>query len=158
MWAYRNTPHESAGKKPFFLLFGIDYHSPSNNALSPPSSLEPTELANYCEELMLSLSATWKLATSQIRKAQAKYKKYHDKKTKLSALKVGDWVLVKFSREESGWMGKLSRPWHGPFQVVFWEDPDMTVMNIYFPGDAPIKLHQNQVSHCPTGRIFLVWW
>ena len=45
-------------------------------------------------------------------------------------------------------MGKLSRPWHGPFRVVFWEDPDMTVMNVYFPGDAPIKLHQNQVSHC----------
>ena len=86
-------------KVPPFLLFGIDYHSLSNSALSPPSSLEPTELANYCEELMLSLSATWKLATSQIRKVQAKYKKYHDKKTKLSALKVGDWVLVKFSRE-----------------------------------------------------------
>ena len=25
----------------------------------------------------------------------------------------------------------------------------MTVTNIYFPGDAPIEIHQNRVSHCP---------
>ena len=26
---------------------------------------------------------------------------------------------------------------------------DLTVTNVYFPGDAPIKIHQNRVSHCP---------
>jgi len=29
LWAYRNTPHETTGEKPSFLLFGIDCHTPS---------------------------------------------------------------------------------------------------------------------------------
>ena len=28
VWAYRNTPHSSAGKKPSFLFFGFDCHFP----------------------------------------------------------------------------------------------------------------------------------
>ena len=30
LWAYRNTPHESAGEKPSFLPFGMDCRSPPN--------------------------------------------------------------------------------------------------------------------------------
>ena len=149
LWAYGNTLHESTGEKPLFLLFGIDCRSPSESALSPPSQLEPTEVTDYREELALSLSTARKLAALQIQKAQAKYKKYHDKKAKVSTFKIGEWVLVKFPHEETGRMRKLSRPWHGPFRVISREDPDLTVTNVYFPGDAPIKIHQNRVSHCP---------
>jgi len=58
-------------------------------------------------------------------------------------------VLVRFPHEETGGMRKLSRPWHGPFQIVSREDPDVTVSNVYFPSDAHIKVHQNRVSRCP---------
>ena len=37
LWAYRNTPHESTGEKPSFLLFGIDCRTPTEAALLPPS-------------------------------------------------------------------------------------------------------------------------
>ena len=47
---------------------------------------------------MLLLSSARALAASQIQKAQSKYKCY-DKKTKLSAFKVGQWVLVRFPNE-----------------------------------------------------------
>lgn len=30
LWAYRNTPHDSTGEKPSFLLFGIDCRSRQN--------------------------------------------------------------------------------------------------------------------------------
>ena len=103
IWAYRNTPHKTTDEKPSFLLFGIDCHSPSEAALSPPSLLEPTELSDYREELVLSLhpvSTARKLAASQIQKAQAKYKKHHDKKAKLATFKIGEWVLVRFPHEE----------------------------------------------------------
>jgi len=36
LWAYRNTPHETTGKKPSFLLFGMDCRSPTEAELSPP--------------------------------------------------------------------------------------------------------------------------
>ena len=45
-------------------------------------------------------------------------------------------------------MRKLSRPWHGPFRIKSPEDPDVIVANVYFPGDAPIRGHQNRVTHC----------
>ena len=115
LWAYMNTPHESTGEKPSFLLFGIDCHSPLESALSSLSLLEPTELSDNREELVLSLSTARKLAASQIWKAQAKYKKHHNKKAKLGTFKIGEWVLVRFPHEETGRMRKLSRPWHGPF-------------------------------------------
>ena len=91
----------------------------------------------------------WDKYLSGIRKAQAKYKKHHDKKAKLGTFKIGEWVLVRFPHEETERMRKLSGPWHGPFRVASREDPDLTVTNVYFPGDAPIKIHQNRVSHCP---------
>lgn len=33
--------------------------------------------------------------------------------------------------------------------MVSRNDPDITVSNVYFPNDTPIKVHQNRVSHCP---------
>ena len=47
LWAYRNTPHESTGEKPSFLLFGLDLRSPVEAELlapetEPPASTETT--------------------------------------------------------------------------------------------------------------------
>jgi len=81
----------------------------------PSSSVDLTKLTDYHEELLLLLSTARKLAATQIRRAQVKYKKYHDKKAKLNTLKVGEWVLVRLPHEESGRMRKLSRLWYGPF-------------------------------------------
>ena len=35
LWAYRNTPHDSTGEKPSFLLFGVDCRSPTEAAVVP---------------------------------------------------------------------------------------------------------------------------
>ena len=40
LWAYRNTPHESTGEKPSFLLHGHDCRSPTEAALLPSSRLD----------------------------------------------------------------------------------------------------------------------
>ena len=44
-------------------------------------------------------------------------------------------MLVRFPQEKVGKMRKLSRPWHGPFRVLVVEDPDVTVIKVYFPQD-----------------------
>ena len=51
LWAYRNTPHDSTGEKPCFLLFGLDCRSLTEAALLPPSSLQVTDVQNYRAEL-----------------------------------------------------------------------------------------------------------
>ena len=93
-WAYRNTLHESTSEKPSFLLYGMDYQYSTEGALMPPSLLKPTELTDYREEFVLSLSTARELANLYIQKAQAKYKKYHDKQAKLSTFKIGEWILL----------------------------------------------------------------
>ena len=98
LWAYRNTPHESTGEKLSFLLFGLDCRSPTEATLLPTHPLEPTDISNYREELMLSLSSA----------RQRKYKTQYDRKATQHKYQIGDWVLVRFPNEESGKQRKLS--------------------------------------------------
>ena len=148
VWAYRNSPHESTKEKPSFLLFGVDCRSPTEAALTPPSPLEPADVADYREELMLSLSSARQLAADNIHAAQCRYKKAYDRKSEVRKLKLGDWVLVRFPQEESGRQRKLSRPWHGPSRVSQLNDPDVT---IYQPPPLPLKRTHSSASGtiCP---------
>ena len=118
-WAYRNTPHESTGEKPSFLLFGMDCRSPTKAALLPPTPIQVTDVSNYREELVLSLSAARHSAAKCIQQAQKRYKKYYDWKATPRPYQVGDW---KFPHKETGKQCKLSRPWHGPYHVLAHND------------------------------------
>ena len=111
LWAYQNTPHESIGEKPSFLL---NCQTPSEAALLPPAS---ATVADYREQLVLSLSTARALAVDSIKQAQEKYKRLYDRKSSPSHLKVGDWVFVRFPQDEVGKMRKLSRPWHEPYRI-----------------------------------------
>ena len=66
LWAYRNTPHESTGEKPSYLLLGMDCRSPTEAALMPPSELRPIDVDDYREELILSLSSARNTAAESI--------------------------------------------------------------------------------------------
>ena len=99
LWAYRNTPHNTTGGK---VLFGTDLRAPTEAAFLPPSSVTPTDVDDYREELMLSLSSARNIATQSIQKSQQQYKKYYNNKATSTKFRVGQWVLVKFPQEESG--------------------------------------------------------
>ena len=148
LWAYRNTPHESTGEKPSFLLYGHDCHSPTEAALLPPGGMEPVEVEDYREEMVLALSEGRALAVRSIRKAQQRYKRQYDKKAVPSNVRVGDWVFVYFPQQETGKMRKLSRPWFGPFRVCSRDGPDVTVTRVYRPSE-PIQIHLTRVVPCP---------
>ena len=110
LWAYSNTPHESTGEKPSFLLYRLDCRSPTQAALHPPHLINPTNVSDYWQELVLSLATARKLAAENIQKVQRKYKTQYDKKAKIADYHVGDWVMVHFLQDESGALRKLSRP------------------------------------------------
>ena len=158
LWAYRNTPHETTGEKPSFLLFGMDCRSPTDAELSPPSNQSETDVAAFRAELMESLSFARSLAAETIRQAQMKYKVQYDRKAKPDQYRIGEWVLIKFPSEESGKQRKLSRPWHGPYRVMSLTDADITAIKIYFPEDGSIKVHQSRVSPCPVSFPAGYYW
>ena len=148
VWAYRNTPHETTGEKPSFLLFGIDCLTPSEAALLPPTQSEPIEeFTDYRQELVLSLSSARAQATKSIRKAQKHYKAHYDKKQYQVELKLGDWVLVYFPKDEVGRNRILFRPWHGPYRIIEKRDPDITLCKVYFPEEKNIQVHQTRSNH-----------
>ena len=158
LWAYRNMPHDSTGEKPSFLLYGIDCRTPTEAALLPPHTVEPTEVSDYQEELILSLSSARRLAAEAIRTAQLKYKSSYDRRSRDVNFQMGDWVLVKFPQDETGRLRKLSRPWHGPYRVIDKHDPDITVVKVYTPQDGQIQVHQSRVVRCPPELPAGFYW
>ena len=158
LWAYRNSPHESTGEKPSFLLFVMDCRTPTEAAFLPPFSGDPVNQSEFRETLILTLASARELALTQIKKSQAKYKKYYDRRSTPISLKQGDLVLVKFPHEETGRYRKLSRPWYGPYRVLTRQDPDVTVTNVYFPEDGPLHIHLTRVKPCPSFPTGFYWY
>ena len=149
LYAYRNTPHESTGEKPSFLLFGVDCRTPLEASYLPPEPICDVDVGDYRRELMLSLSRSRELATESIQRAQNSYKRQYDKRTRCTHFDIGDWVLIKFPAEESGKLRKLSRPWHGPYKILLVERPTVTATKVYYPQEGQIKVHLQRVQPCP---------
>ena len=108
LWAYQNTPHDSTGEKPSFLLFGVDCRSPTDAAFLPTTISPGISFTDYRQELMASLHSARKLATQSIQEAQRQYKEQYDKHLVSVKYHVGDWVLVYFPQDESGKLRKIS--------------------------------------------------
>ena len=142
-------PHESTGKKPSFLLFGIDCQSPSEAALFPPNPVDPSTVEDYREEVMLNLSSARELAVACHQRAQKKSKDHYDKTSRTHMHRRGDWVIVKFPGDETGKNRKLSQPWHGPYRVLSLDEPNMMVQKVYRKQDEPVLVHQSRVTPCP---------
>ncbi len=158
LYAYRNTPHESTGEKPSYLLFGTDLRSPTEAAYLPPSELDWTVPEDYRVEVTTMLSSARSLAVEAIQKAQKVYKHYYDRKARQKPFRVGDQVLIRFPSEEQGKLRKLSRPWHGPYRIIARDDPDISAVKVYFPEENAIQVHQMRVCFCPPGFPLGYYW
>ena len=154
LYAYRNTPHESTGEKPSYLLYGMDLRTPTEAAFLPPTRSTLLDVTDYREKVTMALSTARGIAVKNIQKAQSQY----DCKAKSFGYQLGEWVLVRFPVEESGRNQKLSRPWHGPYRVTSINNPDMAVSKVYFPQDRQITIHQSRVKHCPAAFPAGFYW
>ena len=117
--------------------------------LLPPESASSCDIEEYQQELMISLSSARSLAVTSIQEAQKHYKNQYDRGAKVADYRMGDWVFVKFPAEESGKNRKMSRPWRGPFRVIERKDPNLTLVNVYFPQEPKVLVHQLRVCPCP---------
>lgn len=150
LWAYRNTPHDSTGEKPSYLLFGRDLRSPVEAELLTPTLTPPTSAEEYKQQLLQTLAHSRHLAESATRQAQSRYKANFDKKATQRQYREGDWVMIKFPQEEQGKGRKLSHPWHGPYRILTRDDPNVTVSKVYYPQEAVLRVHQERVCFCPS--------
>ena len=151
LWAYRNTPHDSTGEKPSFLLFGVDLRSPAEATLLPaeePDASKP--MTKYREYLAMTLIDAREQAALSIQQAQQHYKKYYDKKTTPNTIRTTEWVMLRFPQDETGRERKLSRPWHGPYRVIEVTTTGILAEKVYAPQDGKVQVHLERVTRCPS--------
>ena len=65
-------------ESPFFLLYGHDPRLPTETALTAPVHHAEVDLVICKEEVVQGLTNAWRLAQSQVRKAEDKQKRVHD--------------------------------------------------------------------------------
>ena len=148
VWAYRNSPHDSTGEKPSFLLFGQELRYPTEAAFLPSGELKSVEVNGYREELIVLLSNAREMAAESIRQAQKKYKAQYDNAV-ANQLRKGEWILIRFPAEETGAQRKLSRPWFGPYRVVEVTDTGVVARRTYTSKKDTIQVHLDRVTRCP---------
>ena len=141
------TRHSSTGEKPSYLLFGFDCRFPSEAALLPSTPLNLTDVSDYREELVLTLSNARNIAMKTNLESQRRYKEQYDKTAATPKFRIGDWVLVHFAQEETGKMRKLLQPWHGPYRIVSRDDPDVTITKLYFLMIPKYKFIRVEFNH-----------
>ena len=102
LWAYWNTPHSSTGEKPSYLLFGFDCRFPSEAALLPSNLLDVTDVSDYREELVLTLSNARNIAIMTNLESQRHYKEQYDKAAVTPKFRIGDWVQYILPKKRLG--------------------------------------------------------
>ena len=71
----------------------------------------------------------------------------------------GDCALIHFSQDETGKLRKLSRLWHDPYHVTAVNEPDATLVKVYFPEEEPIQVHLYRVCpHPPLLPAGFYWY
>ncbi len=67
---------------------------------------------------------------------------------------LGDKLLLhpRFPSKEQGKLRKLSRPWHGAYIIIARKDPDISVVEVYFPEQNAVQVHQQRVVSARGAR------
>ena len=80
----------------------------------------------------------------------------YDKKPRTVSLRCGDWVLIHFPQDESGKQRNLSRPWHSRYRITAINQPDATMVKVYFLEEGPIQVHLSCVlTHQSCQPVFI---
>ena len=94
LFAYRSSVQMSTQESPFYLLYGRDPRLPAAEVLAAPDDRRVVDVRDYKTELCHRFTEVWKLAQSEIQKAQKSQKKYYDQKATRPKVCIDDRVFV----------------------------------------------------------------
>lgn len=94
LFAYRSCIQQSTGESPFYLLYGRDPRLPTDEALDVQVDRRLVDIEDYKGEMTQRFSEAWRLAQTEIEKAQGHQKKVHDQKARQPDLRVGTRFFV----------------------------------------------------------------
>lgn len=130
LFAYRSATQESLGFSPFELLFGRTVRGPMEILRTlwtkQCDSPEVKSCYKYVTDLKQRLQNTCKIAHEELSKAQVRYKKQYDRKSRVKELQPGDQALLLLPTDHN----KLLMQWKGPFSVVGKTSPCNYILHI----------------------------
>lgn len=117
MAAMRATPSiNSTMFSPYKILLGEEMTLPIDTVLQPNTAL-PKSVLDHLETITEQFAVTRELAEQNIKEAQEKNKKYHDKGKLKPTFHLGDKVLMNNVKKTKGLCPKLQAKKVGPFYV-----------------------------------------
>ena len=120
------------------LLFGrgLELKSPAEAALLPPQLAESVDLADYREELMLSLATARELVVQGIKAAQSHYRSSTICQRKLWTCElVLHAISAGRNRQAKETLTTMER-------TLPCDDPDVTVVKVYYPEEGPLHIQK----------------
>ena len=118
MMAFHSSPcTESTGFSPFQLLFVKEMNLPIDTTLIPKPTLN-ANVKQYFEQLIGRFKLVKEIARENMQSAQDKAKHHHDIKAKEPNYQVGDKVLLKKGKVDTGLSVKIADQFNGPFEII----------------------------------------
>jgi len=118
LFAYRTTRQSSTRFSPFQLVHGLSGRLPVDLEWQLPDEDDlPTTIVQRAFQILNRLEPDRLDASDNIRSAQAKQKKYHDRPIEPTTYGIGDKVLLLRSAILSSHSAKLESKWDGPYYV-----------------------------------------
>ena len=96
------------------------------------------------------MKTAWDLARQNIKKAQTRQKKCHDKFAKRPGFHVGDRVLLYHPKDTKGPLRKLALPNKGPYIISEITETNVFVVPEDQPKSAARCVAWNRIRHCPA--------
>ena len=94
LYTYRSCIQQFTGESPFYLMYERDPHLPTDEALDVQVDRWLIDIEDYKGEMTQRFSEAWRLAQTEIEKAEEHQKKVHDQKARLPDMQVGTRVFV----------------------------------------------------------------
>ncbi len=150
LFAYREVPQASTGFSPFELLFGREVRGPLD-------ILKESWVANHrSSESVVShvlamrdrMESMTGLVQEHLKDAQARQKRWYDRRARDRVFQPGDQVLVLLPTSSS----KLLARWHGPYKVIRKEGKVTYLIDLHDTRKRKRVLHVNMLRewHAPV--------
>lgn len=131
LWSYRNTPQDSTGEKPSFLLFGLDCKSPTEATFVHGTSLYLTDLFDYWA--VIDFGQRIGLQMHQVSSEGIQEETWQEGHVAYD-YKLGEWELVIFPQKEVDQNSKLSNPGMG--HIVWLDTVTQTWLSLFSTGEC----------------------
>jgi hypothetical protein len=110
LYAYRTRKQESTKMKPFYLTYGREARSITNEENIQQDEYRIQYLVDEHPKVINQ-------ARENIKRSQEMQKRIHDKKSKEKVFETGEKVLYYKAIKDKQWTGKLEENWKGPYYV-----------------------------------------